>query len=307
MAKKDLPPLHLLSIFEASARHESFKLASQELFITPSAVSHQIKSLEEYLGFPIFVRKSRGVKLNNAGKMYLDFIQQSLKLLEQGTKAVKRKHLSPNLKISTFPTMATNVIIPQLGYFQNAHPEIGIRIEAGLDVADLRYEDFDLALRVGTGDWPNVAMTKLLDIKVAALCTKAFAEKHKLESLEQIKEVPLIDLTSMKNVWQTWAQATGVKDTNFHHNLTFSNYEDSLHAAEQSLGMCLALLPIENSLIKRNILFNPFNTTIEFGRSLYAVYREEDKDRHDIQCFLKWLVKSPNLLEEPSTSHSQQR
>lgn len=296
MAKK-LPPLHLFSIFEASARHESFKLASEELFITPSAVSHQIKSLEAFVGFPLFVRKSRGVKLNSAGKTYLTYVQQAIELLDQGTKAVKRKYASPNLKISTFATMATNVIIPQLGFFQSAHPEIGIRIEAGLDITDLRYEDFDLALRVGYGDWPNVAMTKLFDIRIAALCSKDFAEKHNLHSVEQIRDVPLIDLTSMSNVWQSWALAFGIKETHFHHNLTFSNYEASLQAAEQGLGLCLALMPIENSLLQRNILVNPFNVTMPFGRSLYAVYREEDKDRHDIQCFLNWLVKSPNLKD----------
>ena len=296
MAKK-LPPLHLFSIFEASARLESFKLASEELFLTPSAVSHQIKSLEEYIGFPLFIRKSRGVSLNSAGKMYLNYVQQGIEQLEQGTKAVKRKYLSPNLKISTFATMATNVILPQLGLFQQAHPEIGIRIETGLDITDFRYEDFDLAIRIGNGDWPNVSMKKLLDIKVAALCSQAFADKHQLTSVEQIKDIPLIDLTSMDNIWQTWAEASGLKDIEFDHNLTFNNYESSLHAAEQGLGLSLALMPIENSLVKRKILINPFNETVPFGRSLYAVYREEDKDRHDIQCFLNWLIQSPNMID----------
>lgn len=296
MAKK-LPPLHLLSIFEASARHESFKLASEELFLTPSAVSHQIKSLEEYIGFPLFIRKSRGVSLNSAGKMYLNYVQQGLEQFEQGTKAVKRKHLSPNLKISTFATMATNVILPQLGLFQQAHPEIGIRIETGLNITDFRYEDFDLAIRIGDGDWPNVTMKKLLDIKVAALCSQEFADKYQLSSVEQIKDVPLIDLTSMENVWQTWAEASGIEGIDFDHNLTFNNYESSLHAAEQGLGLSLALMPIENSLVNRKILINPFNMTVPFGRSLYAVYREEDKDRHDIQCFLNWLIKSPNMID----------
>ena len=291
-----IPPLHLFSIFEASARLESFKLASEELFLTPSAVSHQIKSLEAYIGFPLFIRKSRGVSLNSAGKMYLSYVQQGLEQLEQGTKAVKRKHLLPSLKISTFATMATNVILPQLGLFQQAHPEIGIRIETGLDITDFRYEDFDLAIRIGDGDWPNVSMKKLLDIKVAALCSQAFADKHQLTSVEQVKDVPLIDLNSMENIWQTWAEANGLKSITFDHNLTFNNYESSLHAAEQGLGLSLALMPIENSLVHRKILINPFNSTVPFGRSLYAVYREEDKDRHDIQCFLNWLIKSPNMI-----------
>lgn len=294
MAAK-LPPLHLFSIFEASARHESFKLASEELFITPSAVSHQIKSLEAFLGTSLFTRKGRGVTLNSAGKMYLEYVQQSLALLEQGTKALTRKHLSPSLKISTFSTMATNVILPQLGLFQQAHPEIDLRIETGIDITDFRYEDFDLAIRIGHGEWPNVTKKKLLDIEIAALCSQSFADKHKLTSPEQIANVPLIDLTSMSNIWQLWAEAINIKDTAFKHKLTFNHYESSLHAAEQGLGLCLALMPIESSLVSRNILINPFNCTIPFNRSLYAVYRDSDENRHDIQCFLNWLLMSPNL------------
>jgi LysR family glycine cleavage system transcriptional activator len=292
---KNLPALHLFSIFEASARHESFKLASEELFITPSAVSHQIKSLEEFIGFPLFVRKSRGVSLNSAGKLYLDYVQRSLLLLEQGTKAITKRFSSPSLKISTFPTMATNVILPQLGMFQNSHPEIGIRIETGMDIEDIRYEDFDLAIRIGHGNWPGVTAKKLLDIEIATLCSQSFADKHQLKNVDQINDIPLIDLSNMDDIWKNWAKATGVQEVNFNHNLTFNNYEASLHAAEQGLGLALALMPIEKSLVERNILINPFNKIISFEQSLYAVYRNEDKDRHDIQCFLSWLIKSPNL------------
>ncbi len=122
-----LPPIHLLVIFEAAARLESFKAASDELFLTPSAISHQIKSLEEYLGFELFQRKSRGVAMNPAGKMYLQHAQQGLLAIEQGTKKVIHRYSSPTLKISCFTTLASNIIIPPIGAFQAEHPEIDIR------------------------------------------------------------------------------------------------------------------------------------------------------------------------------------
>ena len=294
MSRK-LPALHLFSIFESAARLESFKLASEELFITPSAVSHQIKSLEEFIGFELFIRKSRGVKVNAAGKIYLDYVQQSLALLEQGTKSVKSKFLSPSLKISTFPTMASNVIIPQLNSFQQAHNDIDIRIETGMNVADLRYEDFDLAVRIGHGDWEGVEVRKLMDIDIAAVCTAEFAKKYNLTDLSQLGDVPLIDLSNMDSVWQTWANAFGIKDLTFKHQLTFSNYDTALQAAEQGLGLALAMLPIENLLLQRKLLVNPFELTIKYPLSLYAVYRKEDKLRHEIHCFLDWLEKFPAL------------
>lgn len=290
-----LPALHLFSIFEAAARHENFKQAASELFITPSAVSHQIKALETFLGFELFQRKSRGVALNSAGKVYLHYVQQGINKLEQGTKIVSNKFSSPSLKISTFPTMASNVIIPQLSHFQQKHPDIDIRIETGMNVTDLRYDDCDLAIRVGKGDWQGVVVKKLLNLTAHAVCSADFAKKHKLTSPEQISQVPLIDLANMNNVWRTWAEAMQLPKMEYQHKLTFSNYDASLQAAEQGLGLALAIMPVEYALIERNLLVLPFEQATSFDQALYAVYREEDQNRHDIHCFLDWLTKSPNL------------
>lgn len=290
-----LPALHLFGIFEAAARHENFKQAAAELFITPSAVSHQIKALEAFLGFELFQRKSRGVALNAAGKVYLHYVQQGISKLEQGTKIVSNKFSSPSLKISTFNTMASNVIIPNLSDFQQQYPTIDIRIETGMSITDLRYDDCDLAIRMGKGDWPGVVVKKLLNLTVHAACSAAFAKKHKLTSPEQISQVPLIDLENMNNIWRTWARAMQLPEMQYKHKLTFSNYDASLQAAEQGLGLALAVMPIEHALIERNLLVLPFKKSVSFEQSLYAVYREEDKNRHDIHCFLDWLTRSPNL------------
>jgi len=290
-----LPALHLFAVFEAAARHENFKQAAAELFITPSAVSHQIKALEAFLGFELFQRKSRGVALNAAGKIYLHYVQQGISKLEQGTKIVSNKFSSPSLKISTFPTMASNVIIPQLSHFQQRHPDIDIRIETGMNVTDLRYDDCDLAIRVGRGDWQGVVVKKLLNLTAHAVCSADFAKKHKLTSPEQISQVPLIDLANMNNVWRTWAEAMQLPKMEYQHKLTFSNYDASLQAAEQGLGLALAIMPVEYALIERSLLVLPFEQATSFDQALYAVYREEDQNRHDIHCFLDWLTKSPNL------------
>ncbi|AAZ26463.1 LysR substrate-binding domain-containing protein [Colwellia psychrerythraea] len=290
-----LPALHLFGIFEAAARHENFKQAAAELFITPSAVSHQIKALEAFLGFELFQRKSRGVALNAAGKVYLHYVQQGINKLEQGTKIVSNKFSSPSLKISTFTTMASNVIIPTLSDFQQQHPTIDIRIETGMNLTDLRYDDCDLAIRMGKGDWPGVVVKKLLNLTAHAVCSAEFAKKHKLTSPEQISQVPLIDLANMNNIWRTWAGAMQLPEMQYQHKLTFGNYDASLQAAEQGLGLALAIMPIEHALIERNLLVLPFEKSTNFDQSLYAVYREEDQNRNDIHCFLDWLTQSPNL------------
>ncbi|MFY8350974.1 LysR substrate-binding domain-containing protein [Pseudoalteromonas sp. SSM20] len=289
------PPLHLLSIFEAAARHQNFKSASNELCITPSAVSHQIKALEEQLGFSLFQRKSRGVVLNNAGEMYLNFVQQGLECFEQGTRKVRNRFSSQSLKISCFTTMASHIIIPKLGAFQAMHPEIELRIETGNHVSDLRFDDIDLAIRIGQGNWPNTINQKLLDLTISAVCSKSFLNKYQVKAPDDVNALPLIDLSYMDDVWSQWSKATGTLLTQTKRSLTFSDYDSSINAASQGLGLALGIFPIENSKINNNTLTTPFNEFVPFKRDLYAVYREEDANRHDIRCFINWLVSSPEL------------
>lgn len=293
--KRKIPPVHLLSIFEAAARHQSFKAASSELCITPSAVSHQIKTLEENLGFELFHRVNRGVTLNSAGQMYLNYIEKGFEFFEQGTNRLQHQFNSPTLKVSCFTTMASNIIIPQLGAFQSEHPQIELRIETGNHVADLRYDDIDIAIRVGQGNWPNTESKKLFDIEIAAVCSPTLIKQNQTVLKENINQLPLIDLSYMDDIWQQWSDAMGVKLTNPKRAITFSDYDSSITAASQGVGLALAMFPIESQHLVHNTLVKPFGESIPFQRALYAVYREEDKERHDINCFINWLIKSPLL------------
>lgn len=296
--KHKYPPLNLLSIFEAAARHQNFKAASNELCITPSAVSHQIKALEQQLGFSLFQRKSRGVELNAAGEMYLNYVQQGLDCFELGTRKTRNRFSSQALKISCFTTLASSIIIPKLGAFQAKHPDIELRIETGNHVADLRYDDIDLAIRIGQGNWPNTTHQKLLDLSVSAVCSAPFFAQHKINKLEHVNQLPLIDLAYMDDVWQQWSRAVDITLSNTKRVLTFNDYDSSINAATQGLGMALAIFPLENQRLENQSLIAPFNEFVPFERGLYAVYREEDEGRHDIQCFINWLTTSPELYAE---------
>jgi LysR family glycine cleavage system transcriptional activator len=290
-----LPPVHLLTIFEAAARLESFKAAGEELFITPSAVSHQIKALEEHLGFPLFQRKSRGVAVNLAGRVYLQDVQKGLMAIEQGTKKIRHRFATPTLKISCFTTLASNIIIPQISHFQLAHPEIDIRIETGNQLVDLRYDDVDLAIRVGAGDWPNVIVEKIVDLEIAAVGCQSFIDKHDIVMPNDINRVPLIDLTYLEDVWRHWASVMSVELISDKRAIAFSDYNAAISAASQGVGLALAMFPLENAQEKANIIVRPFREKLPFSQSLYAVYRQEESNRHDIHCFLQWLKKSELL------------
>ena len=298
MARK-LPPLHLLQLFEAAGRNLSFKKAAQELFLTPSAISHQIKALEENLGMALFTRQARGVKLSVAGVTYLEVVQQTFQTLEHGTLQLKKQHLSQSLRIATFSTIASNIIIPRLSLFQQAFPEIELNIETSTDLVDLRYDEIDIALRLGKGDWPGVISEKIFDLQVSPMCSPAFAQMHTLSSVCQIPHVPLIKLSNMEDAWSNWAKNVGLTGLELHSSLILDSYDAAIQAAQQGLGLALGALPLETSALSNAQLVKPFKEKIQFEQSCYAVYLPQDKQRQDISVFLHWFkqqVESPAAI-----------
>jgi LysR family glycine cleavage system transcriptional activator len=191
--------------------------------------------------------------------------------------------------------LASNIIIPQLGAFQAAHPEIEIRIEIGNQLVDLRYDDIDLAIRLGDGNWPNTVTEKLSDVSISAVCSPQFALQYQPQLRTDFSEIPLIDVSYVDNAWPKWARSIGVKLSSREHALTFNDYDSAMNAATQGLGMTLAMFPIENASLSRGVIVAPFNEFKPYPKSLYAVYRQKDTNRHDIRCFIKWLKQSELL------------
>ena len=297
MARK-LPPLHLLHLFEAAGRNLSFKKAAEELFLTPSAISHQIKALEENLGITLFTRKARGVKLTAAGTSYLVLIQKLFEDLDQGTTQLKNQHSSQSLRIATFSTLASNIIIPRLSLFQRTFPDIELNIETSTEVIDLRYEEFDIAIRLGKGDWPGVVSEKIFDLQVSPVCSPAFAQKYNLTSVSQIPHTPLIKLSNMENAWSMWAKNVGLTGLELHSSLSLGSYDAAIQAAQQGLGLALGALPLENSALSNGQLVKPFKEQTRFEQSCFAVYLPQDKKRQDINEFLGWFkqqVERPQI------------
>ena len=290
---RSLPPLHLLQLFEAAGRHSSFKKAAEELFLNPSAISHQIKSLEKHLGIVLFTRATRGVKLTSAGEKYMVTVQEIFHLLDNGTSSLKREFSLPTqstlLRISTIPTIASNIIIPNLGLFQQEFPSVELRIETSMELTDLRYDDCDLALRLGDGDYSGVITEEIFDLQVTPLCSPAFAKKYKLSTVEQIMSVPLIQHANMKNGWSQWGNAVGVSNVESKSGLSLGSYDAAIQAAQQGLGLVLGAIPLENLALKNGLLVQPFEEKYNFFPKCFAVYHPRDKERSDIHSFISWF------------------
>ncbi len=299
MARK-LPPLHLLQLFEAAGRNLSFKKASEELFLTPSAISHQIKALEENLGIELFKRLTRGVQLTPAGKQYLGVIQKVFQTLDKGTTTLKQQFSSASLRITTFTAMTNNIIIPNLSLFQTENPEFVLDIDTKSLLMDLRYDDFDLALRLGDGNWPDFITEKIFDLQITPLCSPSFAKKHQLKDISQITSIPLIHISNMPTNWHEWATEFEISNIVSSSNLSLGSYDAAIQAAHQGLGLALGGIPLENFALESGQLVRPFEEHIHFSRACYAVYRKQDKDRKDISAFLGWFK---NLIKKKVDNH----
>jgi len=285
-----LPPLHTLEAFEASARLLSFKLAAQELHLTPSAISHQLKALEGFLGFPLFRRGNRSLELTEGGKAYLAVVRDTLARLREGSQRVARRHARASLRISMGPFIASEIILPALPSFQQAHPDIDVRIDTDLRPVDLLHEDLDIALRFGDGHWPKLAAEHLLTMWAAPVCAPALARTLRPRDPGQLRDVTLIHSTPMPEAWPLWAKAAGVTLGKPKGDIGLDSYLAILRAAEQGLGLALGMLPMVDPWLKRRKLAMPWpQLKMQIPQGYYLLHRLDDRDRPEVLAFRDWL------------------
>ncbi|MCC1496652.1 LysR substrate-binding domain-containing protein [Alcanivorax sp. 1008] len=286
--KRPLSSLNLLRTFEVAGRHLSFTLAADELCITPSAVSQQMRKLEEDLGVALFERQPRGLILSESGERYWRDIQQHLDGIDRSTRALTRQS-SRTLRVSLMPPLASRIVLPRLTDFQQRHPDIELRLDASLRYADLGKQDIDLAIRFGQPPWPGCVHEKLLDLYVLPVCPPAMASEHDLSHHpERLAQLPLIQMTERADSWTRFFAMSGLGKPCSDKQFFVDDYPAAIEAAE-TVGVALAILPLEQPLLDSKRLAAPWPALGPLPESVYAVMREDQAERTDIQTFLNWL------------------
>ena len=208
-----MPSLAVLRCFEAAARRESFTLAAEELHLTQSAVSRQVRELEQTLGFPLFRRVGRRVVLSDAGRRFADQIGSDLERLRQTVyQTIAAGDRRRALRIASLPTFANRWLIPRLERFEAAHPDIVVSIGTRLEPFDFHREPFDLAIHFGTEDWPDTRMVRLCHEEVVAVAAPGFIDRHGLTGPAGLASAPLLHLDSRPHAWRDWFRAAGLGD-----------------------------------------------------------------------------------------------
>ncbi|OZI42117.1 LysR family transcriptional regulator [Bordetella genomosp. 5] len=303
---RPIPPLNPLRAFEVAARHLSFTRAAEELCVTPSAVSHQIKVLEDNLGIPLFVRDTKSLILTSAGKAYLPGVQEAFRQLVQATYRVQRERQVPALKLNLPPTFAMKWLIPRMKRFMTRHPDIDLRVSTSKHMSDFARDDVDLEVRYGRGDYPGLRAEPCLTVAVTPVCSPALLTSGTpLATVEDLRHHTLLhDDSTYDDVsnpdWATWLEHAGVSDIDTSRGPSFWPSHLVIDAAMDGLGVALAKRPWVSRDIAEGRLIEPFPAlTLPVQFAYYLVYPEERAADPRIQAFAAWVREEQAAEGQP--------
>ncbi len=290
-------PLNALRAFEASARQLSFVRASEELSVTPAAVSHQVKRLEEYLGQPLFRRLRRGLLLTESGQLLLSELSDVFLRLDSAMERVIESDSRGTITLSVAPTFAVMWLIPRLQKFYTLNPDIDVRISTSLGLVDFQRDDYDAAIRLGSGEWIGLEAIKLFDESVTPMCSPRLLEgPDPLMTPDDLSKHVLLHNHSMDYdpdapTWQSWLEAAGASGVDASRGTHFSLPDHGLQASIDGAGVVLGWRFLAAKDIEAGRVVEPFELALPLGSSFYLVYPEAHSLRPNIAALRDWLVQ----------------
>lgn len=294
-----LPPMTSIRAFEAVARHLSFTRAAEELGMTQAAVSYQIKMLEERVGMPLFVRKTRQITLTEIGARLAPDVSQAFDILRTAF-ADTRDRTDTTLGITTVPLFANHWLAQNLGQFQLAHPQLAVRIDADVRVVDLLAEDFDVGIRGSIGVAPGLVGHRLVGADFSPLVSPMLVDQFgPLRQPSDLLKLPMVDATEP---WaQVWFEQAGVPGYSGEGrpNITFGSQTMQAAAAVAGLGVAFLTPAFYTDHIAAGRLVQPFDLLASDGHSYWLVYPESRRNAPKIRAFRDWLL--------PATAHMREQ
>jgi DNA-binding transcriptional LysR family regulator len=275
-----------LHAFDAAIRLGSFKAAAAALHLTPSAVSHRITALERALGTQLFSRGHRTISPTASGRTLAEVTGRSFAEL---ARAALPGAGASRLRIAALPLFASEWLIPRLGRFTAAHPEIELMIESPTRHVDLDVDSFDAAIRVGDGNWPPLAAHRLMDIAATPVATRALVRRLRLRRPADLAQAPLIHVTSFPLAWPIWLDRAGVGGLTASQTIWVDGFGPALDLAERGAGVALGLEPLFAAREKAGTLCRPLPIRQPTG-GYWLVHRKSESAGRAIAAFRRWLL-----------------
>lgn len=283
-----LPPLNTLRPFEAAGRNLSFKLAAKELGLTPSAVSHSVHGLEDWLGTPLFARTNRGLSLTDAGARYLDAVRQALMILASSVGSIQGGHTGYHLSISAAPTFAARILLPRLHRFRQAQPEIAINLDTSHRHVDLLRDGIDVAIRVGCGPWEGHDAVELMAETLVPVAAPSLLER--LGPDASLCDTALIQVKSVTQDWREWAEGAGRPAPDCKRGFVVDTLQMAFDAAERGLGVAVGHLPLIEPEMRDGRLAEFCGPAVVSKTRYWILALPGVMRRPAVQMFKNWLL-----------------
>ncbi|UUZ76024.1 transcriptional regulator GcvA [Polaromonas sp. P1(28)-13] len=293
-----LPPLAALRAFEAAARHCSFTRAAEELFVTQAAISHQIKVLEDWVGFPLFRRINNKLVLTSQGQSYIKSVNDGFNGIRHGTATLMSKEIGTVLTISALPNFALNWLMARLPRFCEAHPHIEIRLLVHDQSLDMLHDDIDVAIRAFDGT-TSLHTDHLFDTESFPVASPALLARVPLDTPADLARHTLLHNLPTMEDWGVWAHAAGLVGVDLEHGHKFDSYALTMAAAAAGLGVAMGRAPFVLEALRDGRLVMPFDVRARRERGWCLVYAGEDEGRrHKIELFRAWILDEARLTRE---------
>jgi LysR family transcriptional regulator, glycine cleavage system transcriptional activator len=285
-----LPPLGTLRIFDAAARRLSFTLAAADMHLTPSAVSHGIRTLELWLGTELFRRDGRSLALSSEGENYARLVGQALEMLAEATDRLPGRRATGSLFVSSEPPFARRWLLPRLAGFTRQFPDIRITMDTSGGPAAL--EEVDIAIRMSNIDKPADNRVRLVQEELVPVCSPSLkAQLDRLTPAEILARGPLIRVTGGSADWDQWFEATGTEPPPSREaGLHVDSVLMGLDAATHGLGIVLGRRPLVDEDLERGRLVRAIDHAAPSGYWYWMITKDSTFDRPEVKLFRKWML-----------------
>ena len=292
-----LPPVHALSAFEAAARLGSFAVAADELCITPSALSHRIRLLEDFLGERLFLRDGRTVTLSEFGRRYLDVVRGALRALTDFPLPHRSAPTQPRVKVTVTPTFSRCLLVPRLGEFTALHPDIVLDLFLSVPLYDLSLSESDVEIRFGAGRYPDIVTEKLFEEPTFAVASPAYLERiGGIATPAELQKATL--LRSALEPWQPWFEVAGLDWAEPTTGLRVDDLGLLLEAVRYGYGVGLSRKHFVQHMIASGEIVHLFED-VQLKtppHSYYVVYEQQARERPEVAAFIDWMLATFRAL-----------
>lgn len=303
-----LPPIHCLLAFEARARLKSGVLVARELAITPSAVSHRIRQLEDFTNLQLFAKVNGETVLTSAGQSYLSTVRDALLSLSHFTRNSRTAPARTKLRLSSPPTFAHHVLMPRLSEFRARFPHIDLKIQVSVPLVGTKAEPADVEIRFGDGRYPDRHVRRLLDEQVTPLCSPDYlAKQGPFDRYEDLQRARLLRCSI--EPWHAWFQTAGLDWPEPGGELEFSDVGMCVEAAAYGHGVALGRPMLVRGLVERGRLIPVFDLAAWPYYAFYATCAPQTLERPEVAGFIDWFedsiaqaLQAARRPEDPATS-----